>query len=285
MAYIFSFRLVLSSHLAFLTALAHDYDKTMLGNFSMSFATDELRKKVSEDLFNHPDILSDLKEHLKLFHKGGYSQPLMECVYQYDERLRKPNIHDFTMFLMVLSCLKKREYAAFSIPLSCPPFPDKDVAKNEEILLNSLPHPFFGEVDNSKTGPGLCVSDGSIGWKTPIHVAMPVTLDDGKASELRWGLLDKGNVPLEVGSNSAEKFLFYLTYQNGCARWPYGHSHITVFINLKRNHMLGENDEGFAEKLQASGENINDVMMSERNPWLFWIKDIPSDLLDLPPLK
>lgn len=253
----------------------------VVGNSPMSYVSKIVRAKVAHDLFSTPEILPFLAEHLKLLHKGGYSKPLIECVYQNDERFKKPNLHDFYIFLQVCEQLKNRSISAFHIPIHSHPFPDKKVTDNGNILENNLPNPFFGDFSNDKSSKALCVPDGYIYWVTPIHVPVITRKNSGEGYEVTWVIINEGHLPLEVGTNTAEKFLYYVTYQSGCARWPYGQSQITVFVNLEHFKATGCRDRGFKDKLAASGEDISVISQSDRSPWKCWLKDIPPELLDL----
>jgi len=237
-----------------------------------------MRTEVAQELYKNPDLLALVCEHLELFHKGGYSTPLIECIYQYHRLYRKPNIHDFYIFLKSHSRLfaQPPTLAAFQIPVAIPPFPDREVTKNNDTLKNNLPAPFEGEFYGGKDG-----ADGYISWNTPIHIPLCIEKKEGKGFELWWALLDKGRVDLEVGRNSAEKFLFATLHTEGCARWPYKHTFISVFINLQSIRLIASQDKGFKEALRASGENISVISKSDRNPWGRWLKDVPPEFFDL----
>jgi hypothetical protein len=184
---------------------------------------------VNEEVLDKPEAVRVLKGVLEMINTGLISASHAETLIGKGFRQNRYTIYDAWVFAQ----LHVRYFTGFLLTQFVPftkrgvtPFPDKEIAKNNEAL-SWLPKPFRAEFSGGNM-PG----DGYIDWTEPIPVRQlfqnPWT---GKIRE-KIVTLEPGGLVLEVGSSSHYCTWHHMWDSHGLARWPYGHEYITL---LKRD--------------------------------------------------
>lgn len=113
--------------------------------------------------------------------------------------------------------------AEVMLPDGHEPFQDKQSVGNNE-MLSRLPAPFTAEF----VGGQYANHDGSFTWSKPILLTRTTDVDGKIAKEnVR---VEPQSIPLEVGSVKTYNTLEWILSRDGCARWPYGSSVVTILV-------------------------------------------------------
>jgi len=218
-----------------------------------------LWKRFHED----PALFKVLAKHLQDYKRDKWPKSFVDCVFQYDWH-HSVDIYD--IYALVHATLWSNGPFAtvriFQIPVGTEPLCDADIDGNNAIL-GRLPSPFEGRFWGGTQG-----ADGIVRWKKPIHVSL------SRRKESGWALVDPGAVELEVGYNSFGKFMRSVQTTAGLARWPYGQSQITVFLNSSVLKCHTPDDPSFQHIREESGETIEGSMKEGRSPWERWADEI-----------
>lgn len=223
-----------------------------------------VRMRFLQTILKEPKLLNSLGEFISE-EEEGLAQSFTDCVYQ-NSAYQKPDLFDKHVLYIThqLLNIKNPKYLTFHVYIGETPYPDKEIEKNNDIL-KKLNRPFKANFHGGNQG-----QDGSFSWSQPIHT--PIVI----GTEIRWVLLDgKITLPLEVGTNSSQKFNMYMLHGPGIARWPYDSDYITAFINTDRVTAYKHGDERFNELRAKSCETIDDCLV-DRNPWARWKKEVIS---------
>lgn len=221
----------------------------------MSIKERALKSKLWNDFNEKPTSFMIAAEKLIQIREGSFSQGFIDCVYQYSWH-HKPDINDAYVFaIMYLEMFDLNNIAIFHIPVGRPPYPDKEITKNDSALKD-LPAPFTGSFHG-----GTQDEDGYIKWDRPIHALT------NREGGLCACLLPPMRIPLEVGTNSSAKFKIAFEMNYGIARWPYEHDHVTVFVNKRAATIYGGSEPDFNDILKQSGETMTEELLHSRNPF------------------
>lgn len=111
------------------------------------------------------------------------------------------------------------------------PAADRERKQNGTALAH-LPRPFVAHVDALQSNAD---QDGWLEWTEPITVEKSTGeafLEPGGATfpVQTFITVQPGSVPLEIGTTKASVTLAHLTYQQGVARWPYGHDCVHLLL-------------------------------------------------------
>ncbi|WP_039925139.1 hypothetical protein [Alishewanella aestuarii] len=226
----------------------------------MNRYTKDLRKFLWKEFHKNPKYFNDLAKKYKDYTLGKWPKKFVDCVFQYDFH-HFVDIFDIYILAYITTLLRhpNRKLAVFQLPVGAEPYPDKEIELNQQ-QLNMLKEPFSGEFWGGKQG-----EDGYVKWSRPIHC-----LARENEGQLAWVVIEANKAPLEVGYNDSGKFYRYLIENGICARWPYGQSYITVFVNLELIKFYSTNSNNFKEVLERSGESIEVCLELERNPLENW---------------
>ncbi len=183
-----------------------------------SAVTEKIKECVEQD-FQWMLLLSTTQQDLLM--EDVYPKSYQNALFQL-HRKNLISLNDAYCFAQMNTLIYTGKIAVSTI------FVDKTPEGNSSpinaYVLENLQSPFFGFFDGSPTGAGGG-SDGNLGWKLPINGAM---VDRNNQKECGWSILPPGEVPVEVGTVSSEKMLYYMTGM-GVARWPYGSKYIYIF--------------------------------------------------------
>jgi hypothetical protein len=181
-------------------------------------------ERVVDDLCkNNKEYYVFLHETAHALYRGdAYPESYVDCIVQKSFRDPAYTMYDAYCFLQANFLIQTGKISIFQVPIERVPNGDKDVIGNQEALDNLL-HPFSGKFINNHSG-----DDGCLSWSKAIN-SLLIVRDEGKRF---FALVPPTDYcSLEVGTNSAEKMLFYLRRagSRGVARWPYHQNCITVF--------------------------------------------------------
>jgi len=229
----------------------------------MNSSETAINKKLWNKFHQEPDWFITLGEKLKFYKSGGFSQYIVDCVYQYSWH-KTPDIYDMYILNQIYIKLQgdNPTIGVFQIPTDTTPFPDKEIEQNN-LILSQLPAPFKGIFWG-----GTQDEDGEISWKTPIHCT--ICGKNEYKNDALWCLIDPRAAPLEVGYNSSQKFLRDLNWRGLVARWPYGHKYISVFVDFDSVTRYLPTDPNFDAILMEANESVDDALESKRSPWELW---------------
>jgi hypothetical protein len=222
-------------------------------------------KKMQEDAWVYilPKVAAGLN-------RGCYPQDYLDVLCQKPARFRTYDIYDAFNILCLDYAILNGRVAIFQINIGCVPVADKLIDRQNE-LLSCLRYPF-----SATFWGGSQDEDGSLYLEQPVNAfcVCPKTKQRGLVLIAAHGSKGHG-IPLEVGTNSAEKMYMYLltgARTPGVARWPYWQDRITVLSYSF--HSLGS--DYFAEHVK----NVHDPDFSELLvPWDDGTWDFPKQSL------
>lgn len=130
-------------------------------------------------------------------------------------------VYDYVKIRMDLSIL-----LFLQIPTISPPFGDKKVDKNNQILA-ALPKPIKGEFFG-----GAGENDGYIKWEEPILMNVMKITEEGELIGAKV-VVQPTQIPLEVGYTSSGTTWAHLIRARSLARLPYGQNRIHIWYNTE----------------------------------------------------
>lgn len=182
-------------------------------------------ERVVDDLCkNDKKYYSFLQETAHSLYRGNtYSESYVDCIMQKSFRDPAYTMYDAYCFLQVNCFIQSGEVCVFQVPSKA--YPGSDKGNENQKILDALPYPFSGKFISQRSG-----DDGCLTWARPINAVLTMRHKNTRSFVL---VPPFEYCPLEVGTTSAEKTLFYLSSKSykgeSLARWPYHQEYITVF--------------------------------------------------------
>lgn len=180
-----------------------------------------------------PQLLSNIWQLRQRLRSGHFERGLVDAFVQtytgtYD-------LYDTFGFAMLWSALIRGNicYAVLEFGHECSS--DRDVETNRGLLsaLNLIRGPDGSTIRcEADFWGGLSDSDGFFRWLDPLRFQRRVREASGTedtSCECDTLCVEKGKLPLEVGTTHAATTYAHIFSEHGLARWPYNSKHIYLF--------------------------------------------------------
>ena len=178
------------------------------------------RNETNRRMTHRPGYVTSLYEVLERLNSEDELPSLVDEVVTQPWRRGPADWYDAAAVFDVETRMQCGWLALAVVPLGAEPGPDREVGANQEALCR-LPAPFSAACHS---GPGD--DDGWLEWDALIQVVHPMS--DDQRLELEF---PPSGVPLEIGHTDPDTTVWHLHQQGGLARWPYGHSHLTLLLS------------------------------------------------------
>jgi hypothetical protein len=200
----------------------------------MSNVFQESLEAIADRRFSeNPQLLIDMWHLRRRLQSGHFDRGLVNAFVQ--TYTGKYDLYDTFGFAMLWSALVKGKmcYAIVEIDHEC--YANKAVATNRAILSGLA---LVGGPDGSKVRceadfwGGLADCDGYFRWLDPLRFQRHLGDDqriDSSARQFDTLTVEKGQLPLEVGTTLAGTTYGHIFTEGGLARWPYHSKQIYVF--------------------------------------------------------